>query len=322
MIKSEKGFRQKRSAHDAVRKMREYVQEGYKCVVDIDLSKFFDTVNHDVLMQRLCRRVKDKTLLQLIHRYLRAGVQIESEIHPTVKGVPQGGPLSPILSNIVLDDLDKELEKRGHRFVRYADDFVICVKSQRAAERVMRSIKRFLQNKLKLEVNEQKSKVATPEKSSFLGFTFKGKQIRWSEKSFKEFRWQVRRLTGRSWGVSMEYRMHKLSEYVRGWMGYYGLSEYYSPIPEWDHWLRRRLRMCYWKQWHRCRKRVRELLKGGCSIRQAVSTALSRKSYWHLSKTLATQVGMTNQWLKQQGLISIKDIWISFHYPAQAGNPS
>ena len=312
------GFRQKRSAHDAVKRMKSEIHQGYKYIVDIDLSKFFDTVNHDLLMQRLRRRIEDKTLLRLIHRYLRAGVEIEGKTHPTVKGVPQGGPLSPILSNIVLDDLDKELEKRGHRFVRYADDFAICVRSQRAAERVMQSVKRFLRAKLKLEVNEQKSKATHAEKSSFLGFTFKGKQIRWSEESFKELQWQIRRLTGRSWGVSMEYRMHKLSEYVRGWMGYYGLSEYYSPIPKMDHWLRRRVRMCYWKQWRRCRKRVRELLKGGCSIRQAISTALSRKSYWHLSKTLATQVGMTNLWLKQQGLTSIRDLWISFHYPAQA----
>lgn len=312
------GFRPGRSAHDAVRQMRKDLQQGYPCVVDIDLSKFFDTVNHDVLMQRLGRRVKDKTLLGLIHRYLKAGVQVESTIQPTVQGVPQGGPLSPLLSNIVLDDLDKELEKRGHRFVRYADDFVICLKSRRAGERVMASIKRFLQNKLKLATNEQKSKVRSFRETSFLGFVFKGKQIRWSENSFREFKRQIRRFTGRSWGVSMNYRMHKLSEYIRGWMGYYGLSEYYSPIPELDHWLRRRVRMCYWKQWRRCRKRVRELLKGGCSTRQAITTALSRKSYWHLSKTLATQVGMTNQWLEKQGLISIRNLWISFHYPTQA----
>lgn len=311
------GFRNQKSAHDAVRKMREHSQQGYKYVVDIDLSKFFDTVNHDLLMQRLCRRIEDKVLLRLINRYLNAGVEIEGKIQPTCKGVPQGSPLSPLLSNIVLDDLDKELENRGHRFVRYCDDFVILLKSQRAAERVMKSITDFLRKKLKLAVNESKSKVATPEKSSFLGFVLIGKQIRWNDQALEEFKRRVRLLTGRSWGVSMDYRMHKLSEYIRGWMGYYGLSEYYTPIPELDHWLRRRMRMCYWKQWRRCRKRVRELLKGGCSIRQAITTAMSRKSYWHLSKTLATQVGMTNQWLEKQGLISIRNLWISFHYPAQ-----
>ncbi len=229
--------------------------------------------------------------------------------------MPQGGPLSPLLSNIVLDELDKELEKRGHRFVRYADDFIVLVKSQRAGERAMQSIKRFLLAKLKLEINEKKSRVVKSNVNSFLGFTFKGKSIRWSEKSLAEFKRQIRRLTGRSWGVSMDYRFRKLADYIRGWMGYYGLSEYYRPVPELDHWLRRRIRMCYWKQWRRCRKRVRELLKLGCFKRQAIMTALSRKSYWHISKTLATQSGMTNQWLKKQGLISIKDLWVSFHYP-------
>jgi RNA-directed DNA polymerase len=309
------GFRPNRSAHDAVRKVRQYIKQGYKYAVDIDLSKFFDRVNHDLLMQRLSRRIKDKSLLRLIDRYLRAGVEVDGQVEPTSKGVPQGGPLSPLLSNIVLDELDRELEKRGHRFVRYADDFIILVKSQRAGERVMQSIKRFLLKKLKLRVNEKKSRVVKSNGSSFLGFTFKGKSIRWSEKSLAEFKRQIRRLTGRSWGVSMCYRLRKLADYIRGWMGYYGLSEYYRPVPEIDHWLRRRIRMCYWKQWRRCRKRVRELLKLGCFKRQAIMTALSRKSYWHISKTLATQSGMTNQWLKKQGLISIKELWVSFHYP-------
>ena len=305
------GFRPKRSAHDAVRKVREYIKQGYRYAVDIDLSKFFDKVNHDLLMQRLSLHVKDKTLLRLINRYLKAGVKVDGKIEPTAKGVP----LSPLLSNIVLDELDKELERRGHRFVRYADDFIILVKSHRAGERVMQSTKRFLPKNLKLIVNEKKSKVVKSDQCSFLGFIFTGKSIRWSDDSLAEFKWQIRILTGRSWGVSMNYRLRKLGDYIRGWMGYYGLSEYYRPIPELDHWLRRRVRMCHWKQWRRCRKRVKELLKLGCSKRQAIFTALSRKSYWHLSKTLATQVGMTNQWLKKQGLISIRELWISFHYP-------
>ena len=179
----------------------------------------------------------------------------------------------------------------------------------------MRSIKRFLLKKLKLVVNEKKSKVVKSDQILFLGFTFTGKSIRWSDNSLAEFKRQIRLLTGRSWGVSMNYRFRKLNDYIRGWMGYYGLSEYYRPIPGLDQWLRRRIRMCYWKQWRRCRKRVRELLKLGCSKRQAIFTSLSRKSYWHLSKTLATQVGMTNKWLKEQGLISIRELWISFHYP-------
>ncbi len=309
------GFRLNRSAHDAVRKVREYIRQGYKYAVDIDLSKFFDMVNHDLLMQKLKTCISDKTLLRLINRYLKAGVQVDGKIEPTSKGVPQGGPLSPLLSNIVLDELDKELEGRGHKHVRYADDFIILVRSHRAGERVMQSIKRFLLKNLKLIVNEKKSKVVKSDQCSFLGFIFKGKSIRWSDNSLAEFKRQIRLLTGRSWGVSMNYRLRKLRDYIRGWMGYYGLSEYYRPIPELDHWLRRRIRMCYWKQWRRCRKRVKELLKLGCSKRQAIFTALSRKSYWHLSKTLATQVGMTNQWLKKQGLIPIRELWISFHYP-------
>lgn len=309
------GFRPNRSAHYAVKKVLKYIKQGYRYAVDIDLSKFFDMVNHDLLMQRLVRRIKDKTLLRLINSYLKAGVQINGQTEPTDKGVPQGGPLSPLLSNIILDELDKELEKRGHRFVRYADDFIILVRSLRAGKRVMQSIKRFLLKSLNLVANEKKSRVAKSNESTFLGFTFKGKSIRWSDKSLAEFKRRVRLLTGRSWGVSMSYRFRKLAEYIRGWMGYYGLSAYYRPIPELDHWLRRRIRMCYWKQWRSCRKRVRELLKLGCSKRQAIMTVLSRKSYWHLSKTLATQVGMTNQWLKDQRLISIRELWISFHYP-------
>lgn len=312
------GFRPGRSAHDAVRKAREYIREGYRIAVDMDLSKFFDTVDHDVLMYRVAGRVHDKRLLRLIGRYLRAGVEVKGRLQSTLKGVPQGGPLSPLLANIVLDDLDKELEKRGHRFVRYADDFIILVESQSAGERVMISIRRFLERKLKLKVNEKKSCVALTDQINFLGFTFKGTKIRWSEKAFKEFKRRVRLLTGRSWFVSMDYRLRKLAQYVRGWMNYFGISEYYRPIPELDHWLRRRVRMCYWKRWRRTRTKVRELLKLGTSLKAAISVGLSRKGYWRLSRTLATQSGMTNQWLKEQGLVSIKKLWVNIHYPATA----
>jgi len=312
------GFRPGRSAHDAVRKAREYIREGYRIAVDMDLSKFFDTVNHDVLMHRVAGRVHDKRLLRLIGRYLRAGVEVNGRLQSTLKGVPQGGPLSPLLANIVLDDLDKELETRGHRFVRYADDFIILVKSQSAGERVMISIRRFLERKFKLKVNEKKSRVAPTDQINFLGFTFKGTKIRWSEKAFKEFKRRVRLLTGRSWFVSMDYRLRKLAQYVRGWMNYFGISEYYRPIPELDHWLRRRVRMCYWKRWRRTRTKARELLKLGASLNAAISVGLSRKGYWRLSRTLATQTGMTNQWLKEQGLVSIKKLWVNIHYPATA----
>jgi RNA-directed DNA polymerase len=309
------GFRPGRSAHDAVFKVREYIREGYRVAVDMDLSKFFDTVNHDVLMHRVARKVRDKRVLRLIGKYLRAGVMVHGRLQKTRKGVPQGGPLSPLLANILLDDLDKELEKRGHRFVRYADDFSILVKSQRSGERVMTSVQKFLERKLKLKVNQDKSQVAKTDQTNFLGFTFKGTKIRWSDKAFQEFKRRIKELTGRSWFVSMEYRLEKLAQYLRGWMNYFGISEYYRPIPEIDHWLRRRVRMCYWKQWRYARTKVRALRKLGTSLNAAISVAMSRKGPWHLSRTLATQTGMTNQWLMDQGLLSVKELWVNIHYP-------
>jgi RNA-directed DNA polymerase len=312
------GFRPGRSAHDAVFQIREYIREGYRVAVDMDLSKFFDTVNHDVLMHRVARKVRDKRVLHLIGKYLRAGVMVNGRLQATRKGVPQGGPLSPLLANILLDDLDKELERRSHRFVRYADDFIILVKSQRAGERVMLSVQRFLERKLKLKVNQDKSQVALTNQTGFLGFTFKGTKIRWSDKAFREFKRRVKRLTGRSWFVSMEYRFGKLAQYLRGWMNYFGISEYYRPIPEIDHWLRRRVRMCYWKQWRYARTKVRELRKLGTFLHTAISVAISRKGPWHLARTLATQTGMTNNWLKDQGLLSVKELWVNIHYPATA----
>jgi RNA-directed DNA polymerase len=312
------GFRPGRSAHDAVYQARRYIRQGYTTAVDMDLSKFFDTVQHDVLMHRLSRKVRDKRVLRLIGKYLRAGVMINGRLQDTPLGVPQGGPLSPLLSNIVLDDLDKELEKRGHRFARYADDFVVLVRSRRAGERVSRSLQRYLERSLKLQVNLEKSKVAPTNQITFLGFTFRGTKIRWSDKAFREFKRRVKLLTGRSWFVTMDYRLRKLAEYLRGWMGYFGISEYYRPIPEIDHWLRRRLRLCYWKQWRRARTKVRHLLKLGTSLNAALSVALSRKGPWHLSRTLATQTGMTNRWLKLQGLLSVKELWVKIHYPATA----
>lgn len=312
------GFRPGRSAQDAVQKARQHIRHGFRYAVDMDLSKFFDTVNHDVLMHRVAQRIRDKRVLALIGKYLRAGVMENGRLQKTRKGVPQGGPLSPLLANILLDDLDKELEKRGHRFVRYADDFIILVKSQRAGERVRDSIKRFLERRLKLKVNEKKSKVDKTDHTDFLGFRFKGGKIRWSDKAFLEFKRRVKHLTGRSWFVSMEYRFMKLTQYIRGWMNYFGISEYYRPIPEIDHWLRRRVRMCYWKQWRRARTKIRSLLKLGTKLRTAISVGLSRKGYWRLSRTLATQTGMTNKWLKDQGLISVKELWVNIHYPDTA----
>ena len=287
------GFRKRRGAHDAVQQARAYLKEGYPIAVDMDLAKFFDSVNFDVLMQRVTRKVRDPLAVRLIWCYLRAGVRENGQWSPSERGVPQGGPLSPLLANVVLHDLDMELEKRGHKFVRYADDFLVLVKSERSGQRVMASLRRFLEKKLRLTVNLAKSKVAPLSQCRFLGFTFRRQKIVWSEKSEAQFKRRVKALTGRSWGVSMEYRLEKLSEYLRGWMAYFALSEYYRPVPELDEWIdglrsravrplgnlrlsvsgrprpsaRRRIRMCYWKQWRRCRKRVRELLKRGVSER-------------------------------------------------------
>jgi len=307
------GFRPKRSAHGAVRQVQAHISAGFRTAVDLDLAKFFDTVNHDVLMNRVARRIDDKRVLKLIGRYLRAGVLVGGNIEATDIGTPQGGPLSPLLANILLDDLDKELERRGHRFARYADDLVILVKSVRAGDRVKSSISAYLADRLKLSVNEQKSRVLKTNEMTFLGFMFRGKKLRWTQDAFADFQHQIRKFTGRSWGVSMTHRFRKLAEYARGWMQYFGISDYYRPVAEFDSWLRRRVRMCYWKQWRHVRTKARHLLALGVSKSAALMTAASGKSYWHLSKSIATQTGMTNEWLEKQGLINIRALWMKAH---------
>lgn len=213
-------------------------------------------------------------------------------------------------SNILLDDLDKELEARGHRFARYMDDLVILVKSRRAGRRVMAKISHYLTQRLKLKVNREKSQVVKIEALAYLGFTFRGIRIFVSSQALKDFKDRLRGLTSRSWGVSMAERLKRLNLYLRGWMNYFGISQHYSPIEMLDGWLRRRMRMCYWKQWRRPRTRITNLLKLGTTKRQAILTGISRKGYWRLSKTLATHTGMTNEWLEQQGLLSIRSLWM------------
>ena len=210
-----------------------------------------------------------------------------STLKPCAVGTPQGGPLSPLLANILLHPLDRELERRGHRFARYADDLIILVKSQRAGERVMRSITRYLERRLKLKVNPAKSKVAPMSECGFLGFTIKGKKIRWTDKALADFKHRIRELTGRSWGVSMDLRLHELGQYLRGWFGYFGISEYYRPIAELDDWIRRRIRMCYWKQWRWVRTKIDHLLDLGVRLKTAIQHGVSSKSYWHMARTPA-----------------------------------
>jgi RNA-directed DNA polymerase len=309
------GYRPRRSAHQAVKQVQSFVRAGFRVAVDLDLEKFFDRVNQDILMNRLGRYVTDKRLLRLIGSYLRAGVQVGNQIHPTRQGVPQGSPLSPLLANLVLTELDQELESRGHRFARYADDAVILVRSERAGQRVLASVTRFLDRRLRLTVNVEKSRVVKTDQLSFLGFSFRGSKICWSEKTLVRFKWSVRRLTNRNWGVSMQTRLSKLADYLRGWMGYFWISEFYRPIPEIDQWIRRRIRMCFWVQWKRCWTRIGNLLRMGVGKKQAVSTGRSSHGPWHLSRTYATQLAMSNEWLSRQGLISFKDLWASFAYP-------
>ena len=311
------GFRPGRSAHQAVNAVRRADMEGYSVAVDADLSKFFDTVNHDKLMSLLGRRVRDKRVLRLIARYLHAGFSKDGVVGATVEGVPQGGPLSPLLANIVLDELDKELERRGHRFARYADDFIILVKSVTAGRRVFAGIRKYIERKLHLRINESKSKVAPVRECDFLGFRISGRKIRWSPDVGREFKRRIKELTSRSWGISMEERIRKLSEYMRGWMNYFGISEYYRPIPDLEVWIRRRIRLCFWKMWKKTRRRRTELIKLGTHPMDAILTARSRQGYWHLSRSLATQTGMTNSWLSSLGLPSIKEQWIAIHYPHQ-----
>ena len=308
------GFRKGYSQHQAIEQVHQYVKEGRRIAIDVDLSKFFDRVNHDLLMSFLGQRIKDKTLLKLIGRYLRAGIVENGVLLETSEGVPQGGPLSPLLSNIVLDPLDKELEQRGHKFARYADDFIILVNSQLAGNRVMNSITHFIERKLKLKVNDQKSKVVPTSQSRFLGFTFHGKSLKWHLKCLVKFKHKVRQLTGRSWGVSMEKRIQALNAFLRGWINYFGIGQGYQACIDLDNWIRRRLRMCFWKQWRTARTRVRNLMNLGVPASFAISAGSSGKSYYRSAKTQATNAALSLEFFYSIGLISLRDRWVDIHY--------
>ena len=307
------GFRPNRNAHQAVKAVQRGVKDGYSHAVDIDLSKFFDEVDHDLLMDRVSKWVDDPRVLALIGKYLRAGVSINGKVEASLKGVPQGSPLSPLLANIMLNDLDRYLENKGYRFARYADDFVISVKSLVEGERIKAEVVVFLET-LKLPINEEKSQVVSIKQLSFLGFMFKGKKIIWSPKSLANFKHRIRELTGRSWGISWAYRYQQLRRYIVGWINYFGLSEYYRPVPLLDQWIRRRVRMCYLKQWRKPRTRIRNLIRLGVSKMTAIRLGLSSKGYYRLAKTKAIQMGLNNDWLTSQGLVSVQQQWSKFHY--------
>ena len=301
------GFRPNRSQHDAIGQYREYVRAGLRYVVDIDLSKFFDRVNHDRLMARLATRIKDKRVLRLIRSFLTSGVMIGGLEQPTQEGTPQGGPLSPLLSNVVLDELDKELEKRGLCFVRYADDCVIFVRSQRAGNRVMESISRFIEKKLRLKVNRDKSAVGRPWERKYLGFCVTNSRtnpkIRIHWKTIRRFRERVREITARRRGRSLSQVIGELREFMNGWWNYFGITESFNRLRPLAHWIRRRLRALVWKHWKNRRTRVGELLKRGVSRSYAVTTGCSRKGPWRMSKVKWVNIALPDAYFTSLGLL-------------------
>jgi len=302
------GFRPGRSAHQAVEQAQQYIAAGYRFVVDLDLEKFFDRVNHDRLMAKIAERIRDKRLRKLIRSFLQAGVMEDGLVSPVDEGTPQGGPLSPLLSNIVLDEFDQELERRKLRFARYADDCNVYVRSRRAGERVMNSVKRFITTKLKLKVNEQKSAVARPWARKFLGFSFTRERTpkrRIAPKAVLRFKERTRELTRRTRGVSMERMAEELARYLRGWLGYFGNCETPSVLQSLEEWTRRRLRSALWKQWKRGRTRFAELQKRGVDANLAAQTAGSAHGPWHLAKSPALNIALPNAYFASLGIPSL-----------------
>src|SRR5450432_4122912 len=302
------GFRPGRSAQQAVAQAQQYIAEGHGWCVDLDLEKFFDRVNHDKLMGQIAKRIEDKRLLKLIRACLNAGVMENGLVSPSVEGTPQGGPLSPLLSNLVLDELDRELERRSHRFVRYADDCNIYVSSERAGQRVMESISRFITQKLKLKVNEAKSAVARPQERKFLGFSFTaGPDIKRTiaPKSLERFKQRIRDITRRAKGVSIKTTMEELATYMRGWRGYFGFCETPEVLIALTRWVRLRLRAALWRQWKTPRRRRAALIANGVSERAARNTAGSGRGPWYLARSRALSTGLSNAYFKSLGLPSL-----------------
>lgn len=314
------GFRAGRSAHQAVRTVEACWKEGRRHAVDCDLKSFFDTVNHDRLMGQLRERIRDRKVLGLIRRYLEAGVVLpDGTREATPQGVPQGGPLSPLLANITLDPLDKELERRGHRFARYADDFLVMVKSAKAAERVMASLTRFVEGRLKLVVNRAKSKAAPLSSCAFLGFQIgsRGRAV-WTAKAHARFKLRVRGITRRNRGHRVQDVIDELRRYVTGWLHYFSLSHTYTALLELEEWVRRRVRLYYWKQWKQPRTRRRHLLSLGIPRKEVHLATRSRKGYWRMSSNSILQRALTNAWLHEHGVPDMRTLWITLHYGPQA----
>jgi RNA-directed DNA polymerase len=302
------GFRPGRSAHQAVEQAQRYITEGYRFVVDLDLEKFFDRVSHDRLLAKVAERVSDKRMLKLIRAFLRAGVMEGGLVSPVDEGTPQGGPLSPLLSNIVLDEFDRELERRALRFARYADDCNVYVRSRRAGERVMKSITRFITTKLKLRVNEQKSAVARPWERKFLGFSFTSAltpKRRIAPKAVARCQGRIRELTQRTRGVSTEKMAEDLARYLRGWIGYFGKCETPSVLQSLEEWTRRRLRSAIWKQWKRGRTRFAELRQRGVGKDLAAQTAGSAHGPWRLANSPALALALPNAYFASLGILPL-----------------
>lgn len=304
------GFRPARSAIQAVERAQQYIRLGKRHVVDIDLEKFFDQVNHDRLMSKISERIGDVRIIKLIRRYLQAGVMINGCCVRTDEGTPQGGPISPLLANIVLDDLDKELEQRGHAFARYADDCNIYVSSERAGNRVFASIKKFIETKLKLKVNMNKSAVDRPWKRKFLGFSFTSNidtSLRVATESFDRFKERIKQLTKRSRSMAMNVRIKKLNEYLVGWSGYFAIAENKSKFTDLDGWIRRRLRAILLKQWKHCKTKLKNLMKEGIAKKSAQRIACSRKKYWRLANAPQINRALDNAYWRREGLVSLAE---------------
>jgi RNA-directed DNA polymerase len=313
------GFRPQRSARMALAEMEDAHRDGLRYAVDCDLKSFFDTVNHGLVMNRLARHIGDRRVLRLIGRYLRAGVVLpDGNRERTLCGVPQGGPLSPLLANVMLDDLDKELEARGLRFARYADDFLIFVRTQAAADRVLGTVARFIEAHLRLQVNQAKSKAARLAACSFLGFELRKGKLRWTASAVRRFKDRIRKITSRNSGRSMSAILTELRLYVRGWGNYFGHSHSYNELMGLDQWLRRRVRLCYWKQWKRPRARRRNLMALGISREDVKLASRSRKGYWRMAGNSIVQRALTKEWLWLQGVPNMRQQGSDLHYGAAA----